>query len=265
MKASIKNQPVNNYAELKRRRKANFSTLFGSADSNPKIIKNQKKGVYSKGMNLSPSDSAGKHFGTSWNVCPNASPACKDACLHTAGNPAYLPGKIRARLERTKMFFTERDLFCATAVYEIRKAEREAKKKGMQCGIRLNATSDIRWEALRIDGETLMEIFPNVEFYDYTAEPNRNPPSNLHLTFSLKENNLETALKELQNGRNVAVVFDTPKGKALPDEWKGFEVIDGDEHDFRPLDPTGVVVGLRAKGDAIGDDTGFVQQVYAGE
>ena len=265
MKASIINQPINNYAELKRQRQAaniNFGTLLGDENSNPKIKKNQKQGVLSKGMNFAPSNSSGKYYGKPWNVCPSASPACIDACLHTAGNPVYMEGKIRARLERTKMFFTERDLFCATLVYEIRKAERKAELLGMQCGIRLNATSDIRWELLRIDGQTLMEIFPDVEFYDYTAEPNRKTPSNLHLTFSLKENNLHLALKELKSRRNVAVVFDTPKGKPLPETWQGFKVIDGDVHDFRPLDPEGVVVGLRAKGDAIGDTTGFVQKVW---
>ena len=151
---------------------------------------------------------------------------------------------------------------------EAEQAKAKADKAGMQCGIRLNATSDLSYEKFYIKregfahGSNLMDWFPDVEFYDYTAEPNRKTPSNLHLTFSLKEDNLHLALDELKSKRNVAVVFDTPKGKPLPETWQGFKVIDGDVHDFRPLDPEGVVVGLRAKGDAIGDITGFVQKVW---
>jgi hypothetical protein len=36
-------------------------------------------------------------------------------------------------------------------------------------------------------------------------------------------------------------------------------VFDGDTTDLRFLDPVGVVVGVRAKGDAKKDDSGFVQ------
>ena len=75
MKASIINQPISNYAELKRQRQAaniNFGTLLGDENSNPKIKKNQKQGVLSKGMNFAPSNSAGKYYGKPWNVCPSA-------------------------------------------------------------------------------------------------------------------------------------------------------------------------------------------------
>jgi hypothetical protein len=34
--------------------------------------------------------------------------------------------------------------------------------------------------------------------------------------------------------------------------------VDGDKDDLRFLDPQGVIVGLKAKGDAKHDDTGFV-------
>ena len=59
---------------------------------------------------------------------------------------------------------------------------------------------------------------------------------------------------------HVAAVFATKKGQDLPVRWKGFEIIDGDLDDVRFTDPTGVIVGLRAKGDAIKDETGFVIQ-----
>lgn len=57
----------------------------------------------------------------------------------------------------------------------------------------------------------------------------------------------------------MAVVFSTRKGEPLPETWHGFRVIDGDESDLRFTDPAGVVVGLRAKGDAKGEASGFVQ------
>ncbi|MCH8014657.1 MAG: hypothetical protein IH823_07785 [Candidatus Dadabacteria bacterium] len=64
----------------------------------------------------------------------------------------------------------------------------------------------------------------------------------------------------IQRG-NFAVVFDTKKGKALPQTWQGINVFDGDLDDLRFLDPSNVIVGLRAKGKAKKETataTGFV-------
>jgi hypothetical protein len=53
---------------------------------------------------------------------------------------------------------------------------------------------------------------------------------------------------------NAAVVFQT-----LPDTFLGLQVINGDEHDLRHLDPKGVIVGLLPKGrKAKRDTSGFV-------
>jgi hypothetical protein len=57
-------------------------------------------------------------------------------------------------------------------------------------------------------------------------------------------------MEALAHGVNVSVVFNTVRGQALPGYWQGYRVIDGDLHDVRFLDPRGVVVGLRAKGEA---------------
>ena len=35
------------------------------------------------------------------------------------------------------------------------------------------------------------------------------------------------------------------------------KITDGDAHDYRPADPNGVIVLLKAKGDAINDTSGF--------
>jgi hypothetical protein len=62
-------------------------------------------------------------------------------------------------------------------------------------------------------------------------------------------------------GTNVAVVFDTVRGHALPATYAGVRVVDGDLSDSRWADEVGVIVGLRAKGAAIGDRSGFVRAV----
>ena len=95
-----------------------------------------------------------------------------------------------------------------------------------------------------------MQNFPNVQFYDYTKHFNRmikylkgQLPSNYHLTFSRNEKNDFQATQVLKAGGNIAVVF----RKELPETYKGFKVVTGDEHDLRFLDDKNVVVGLKEK------------------
>ena len=56
-------------------------------------------------------------------------------------------------------------------------------------------------------------------------------------------------------GINVAVVF---RNAELPDKWLGIKVINGDKHDLRFKDAKGCIVGLKAKGKAKKDKSGFV-------
>jgi len=102
-----------------------------------------------------------------------------------------------------------------------------------------------------------------VQFYDYTKNPKRalanaagEHPANYSLTFSRSEVNQTDVEAVLSAGGNVAVVF----GAALPDVYAGRRVISGDLDDLRFLDPTGVVVGLKAKGRGKRDMSGFVVQ-----
>lgn len=250
--------------------------LLTTPAANPKIAKNMKAGVEVKtvALHLSPYNLSG------YQVCPNATKGCAAACLHTAGNPAYMENKGRARSIRTQLFFEKRDFFVAWLVEELTQYVKSAEDEDTKLGCRLNATSDFPWEKLKInngarESVTLFELFPEIEFYDYTKRPNRDVShiKNYSLTFSLAENNDKDAFKALKGGMNVAVVFDTkrntplpkfmrecPEGEYLVTSKRGYEVIDGDEHDFRPIDPRGVIVGLRAKGDAIGDESGFVRE-----
>jgi hypothetical protein len=168
----------------------------------------------------------------------------------------------RARVARTQAFFRERFAFNAMLTRAIDAHIRRAHKHGLTPTVRLNGTSDLPWERLRLsDGRTLLETYPTVQFYDYTKSLKRalanargQHPANYHLTFSRSETNELDAIRVLHAGGNVAVVF----RKALPSEFAGVPVVDGDHDDLRFLDPQGVVVGLKAKGKARGAETGFV-------
>lgn len=243
--------------------KFSFSSLLADPVSNPKVAKNGKLGVLTAPLHLAPASLSG------FNVCPMASQGCKAACLNTAGNPAYAKGKATARKARTVAFFKHRAAFMAQLVREIAAHERRAAKAGMACGVRLNATSDIRWETVPCERDgiayaNVMLAFPDCSFYDYTKIANRrNLPANYRLTFSLAENNDKAAKLASDNGLNVAVAFNVKRNHPLPKTFaiagKVLPVIDGDEHDYRPADPSGCIVGLRAKGKAIGDASGFVR------
>lgn len=246
-------------------------SLLSKPISNPKVKKNIGKGVLTAPLHLAPASLSG------FNVCPMATAGCIKACLHTAGNPAAMRGKRKARIARTKAYFKDRAAFMVALAADIAKLERQAARMGLACGVRLNATSDIPWEKIpvTVDGRTypnLMAMFPSTTFYDYTKRPNRrNLPSNYSLTFSLADGNDAQARDALANGMNVAAVFNVIRHHPLPDVFPiglgdnviRARVIDGDEHDFRPIDPRGVIVGLRAKGKAIKDKSGFVRNAFA--
>ena len=239
-----------------------FTSLLTKPESQPKAVKNGKVGTLTSILHLAPAKLSG------YEVCPMRSAGCTAACLHTSGNPVYMEGKNRARIERTRLYFEQRDTFFNLLCYEIQALVRRAEKQGSFASIRLNGTSDIPFERIKADifgGKTIFDKFPHVQFYDYTKRHNRkNLPENYHLTYSLAEDNDDRAAEAFENGLNVAVVFDTKRNKALPAYYtlangQSVPVIDGDVHDYRPDDGQGVIVGLRAKGDAIGDTSGFVR------
>jgi hypothetical protein len=103
-----------------------------------------------------------------------------------------------------------------------------------------------------------------VQFYDYTKVLNRlsKPlPSNYSLTFSRSGHNDIECDAAIRMGANVSVVFSIDKKSAMPTTWNGAPVFDGDDTDARFLDPKRHVIGLRAKGKAKYDTSGFVVQL----
>lgn len=221
---------------------------------NTKLNKGLKVGIKTFGIHLAPHKLSGK------NVCPSASKGCSNACLNFSGM-GYFPGVQKARIEKTQYFLNDRNKFMFELKKEIETQIRRAKKNGLIPAFRLNLTSDIAWESIKLEGKNLMEHFPDVQFYDYTKSPKRmlnfllgDFPKNYHLTFSRSEDNDETCKVMIGMGGNCAVVF---RGK-LPDTYEVKQVISGDENDARFLDPKGVIVGLVEKGLAKKDKSGFV-------
>jgi len=221
-----------------------------SIDTNAKTVKGQSKGFMTGILYLAP----GKLSGLV-NVCPHASAACDALCLYYAGRGAFNSVQ-KARTAKTVFYVKDRETFLATLKENVASVIRKAKAKRMQPVIRLNGTSDIGWERY-----TVIQAFETTRFYDYTKSFQRmmafldgKLPSNYSLTFSRSETNEAQCLEVLKRGGNVAVVF----RKELPTHWQGYRVINGDENDLRFLDPKGVVVGLKAKGKAKTDTTGFV-------
>lgn len=224
--------------------------------TNTKLKKSEKIGYKTFGIHFSPYKMSGK------NVCPHASKGCAAACLNTAGYGRYQ--RIQQfRLEKTKRFNNDRLGFVSDLIEEIRTQVRRCEKNGIVPSFRLNLTSDVSWESIKVDGKNIMEMFPNVAFYDYTKNLSRMMryltgkfPSNYHLTFSRSEENQDACDIVMGCGGNVAIVFNR-----IPKTYKKKKVINGDEHDLRFLDKKGVIVGLVAKGDAKKDTTGFVIHV----
>jgi len=178
-----------------------------------------------------------------------------------------------ARIAKTKAFFRDPKGFVEILAKDIEALKRKASREGLLPCVRLNGTSDLPWENLGGQlGVNLIKRFPEIPFYDYTKNPARvrawlegRMPANYSLTFSRSECNGETALELAKAGANVAVVFATKKGKTLPAEWAGRPVVDGDTNDLRFLDGPGRIVGLRAKGKAKKDASGFVVQIGGGK
>jgi len=213
---------------------------------NAKTTKGESLGYLTGILYLAPADLSGV------NLCPFASEGCKKACLNTAGRGCFQSIQD-ARIIKTLHFLNNREGFIEQLKHDIRAIERRAAREGLKVAIRLNGTSDIRWE---IVAPELFTEFSHIQFYDYTkapysVRPKEKLPKNYHLTYSRSEttslSEIKTALKA---GRNVAVVYDSEKMHDL--------IVKGDAHDLRFLDAPGKIVALIAKGKAKKDESGFV-------
>ena len=223
--------------------------------ANPKIQKGTKLGYLSFILHLAPADLSGR------NTCPKATAGCKAACLNTAGRGGmFKRGENtnmiqKARIRKTQYFYEARDYFMQDLYEDIQKGIKLATKLGLTPVFRLNGTSDLSWEKYTINDKNLFELFPTVQFYDYTKVLGRKVSQykNYFLIFSKADGNDSDVAEAILQGMNVAAVFD-----AVPTEHMGRPVINADEHDLRFLDAKGVIAGLKAKGRAKKDYSGFV-------
>ena len=231
--------------------KKSKNLLSISADS--KTIKGEKIGYLTGILYLAPANT------TKYNTCSMAHKAqCAKACLYSAGRGAF-NNVQQSRIDKTLYFYESRDEFMATLFKNIKALIKKAESKGLKPLVRLNGTSDIRWENVPFEGATIFEAFPNVQFYDYTKDANRKDlPANYDLTFSYSgvESFKPYVFKAQSKGMRMAVVF--RKESSIPTLFKGIKVVSGDNSDVRHLDDQGVIVGLYAKGAAKRDTTGFV-------
>jgi hypothetical protein len=224
--------------------------------ANPKIQKGTKLGYLSFILHLAPADLSGH------NTCPKATAGCKSACLNTAGRGGmFRKGENtntiqKARIRKTQYFYDNRMDFMLDLKQDIEKGIKLAAKLGLTPVFRLNGTSDLSWEKYdMLPGLNVFECFPTVQFYDYTKVLGRKVKGieNYFLIFSKADGNDSDVAEAIMQGMNVAAVFD-----AVPADYMGRQVINADEHDLRFLDAKGVIAGLKAKGRAKKDYSGFV-------
>lgn len=204
------------------------------------------------------------------NLCLHATPGCKDLCLGMYSGHAAILAKgattnsVRdSRIAKARRFMRYRNEYMMDVITSICKVQIQASRLNLKPVIRMGGSDDVSWDRIRVSfpsgvvQSSLMHVFPDVQFMDYTKNPNklrRKLPANYHLTFSRSESNKSECLEALRLGFNVAAVF-----RHKPQTYWGYPVIDGDLHDLRFLDPKGVIVGLSPKGaKAKADTSGFV-------
>ena len=240
-----------------------------SINSDAKTIKNNKYGYLTGIQYLSPYKKSGV------NLCPMAEKAqCHKPCLDESGMGKF-ESVQNARLNRTKLYLTNPAEYFNQLVTEIIALQNKAGKIGLKPLIRLNGTSDIRWENIGfhlkydiakklqykaplkgIYFRNIFEAFPNIQFMDYTKIPNRLTsmngisefPKNYDLTFSYSgaKGFEKYNQRALDQGMRIAAVFD--KLESIPVTFQGRKVLSGDDNDLTFTKPKDSILGLYAKG-----------------
>lgn len=230
-----------------------YKTILG--ESSAKTIKGEKIGYLTGIVYLVPDEI----------ICPLAKLAgCFEGCLKSAGRGAFNSVQI-ARQAKTQFFYNNQEAFMLSLCADVWSIANKAKRIGLNPLVRPNGTSDIAFENIIVhDGKTIFQLFPDVQFYDYTKHPSRKldgkTAGNYDLTYSFSAITPKPiSIKGLTNPNNsrTAVVFQNQSD--IPSSFRGWPVIDGDNTDVRHIEPKAVVVALYAKGKAKLDNGGFVQ------
>ena len=224
-------------------------SYLAKVNVSPKLRKNgevSKQHTY--GLYLAP------HKLSGYNVCKQSTAECRMGCLYASGHTAMeiISGGNRiqnARKIKTQLLFEQKDFFMQWLIAEINAAKINAEKQDFGFSVRLNCTSDVEWEKIKLHGLNIFEIFPDVQFYDYTKNVLKfdNKAKNYHLTYSYTGLNWDKCKTVMNLGFNIAMVFNVKNEKLIPAMYKGYEVINGDETDYRVNDSKGVIIGLKWK------------------
>ena len=230
-------------------RKDSGVSYLGSVNMTTKHKKGFTYGELNYSLYLSPADSSG------YEVCPGRTAECTRLCLNESGMNTMtqkVKGDVinNTRIKKTRLFVEEREFFVRWLIEEIKSAKAKATRMGYGFSVRINNTSDIDPTRLFIVENdvriNILEIFSDVQFYDYTKVKGRieltKLYSNYDITFSYTGYNLEECLDLLSKGTRVAMVF-----MKVPETYLGYKVIDGDLFDGRFKDEKNVIVGLKFK------------------
>jgi len=197
-------------------------------------------------------------------LCKDASVNCIKVCLYSAGMGIFSNVQL-SRINKANYFVSDKKAFLAQLLKEIKREIKKASDKNEKIAFRLNGTSDIDFLYLldkHFDFNVDLLAYDKVYFYDYTKSLPRAKRyqnyRNYTLTFSKSESNQNQVNEALKLGINIAAVFSND----LPKTYKGIKVIDGDRSDLEMLKFKNVILGLKAKGKARKDKSGFVITNY---
>jgi hypothetical protein len=224
-----------------------------------------KARAFAEGLKVDVLRSLSQRMGrNTFNLCPSSTPECQRSCLVKTGQNDSV--KNYPKLLSTFALLNHPKEFARLLIHSLDKYFWSPSPKIADAFrfVRLNVYSDIVWEEflpwmfVRYLSRYPRRSAPGM-FYDYTkiAERITAPrSSNYDLTFSYsgEAQNIQQCRQFLVNGQaRCAVVFlrGLKEWKGLfakgPTHWKGFPVVNGDRHDFRPFDPLSVWTALRWK------------------
>ena len=245
------------------RKEFNLNSTNTLTLTSPKILKNEK---------VSKAPTAVLYLKPSRSACSSAG-SCFSMCLNTAGNPAYLKGKLACRSRRDLALRTNKDLFLRNLVIELFRFY--SKNRNFDnVSARLNGVSDHRWMTIKVsitgyDSSHLLEkygiavtagtynnifelfnsaydyaknmsVSKTFSFYDYSKHIDHNfelaKRLGYHLTLSAGSL-FDTLSTAIENGLNYAGVLNIKRNTPMPKfiTVKGIKlpVIDGDLTDWR--------------------------------
>lgn len=126
-----------NKAQAKRETGINY---LGSVNLTTKHAKAYKYDELTYGLYLAPAKMSG------YEVCSMRTAECTALCLNESGmNRMNMNDEMinNSRIQKTKLFFEEKDFFMDWMISEIKSAKLKADKLGYRFSIRLNNTSDL--------------------------------------------------------------------------------------------------------------------------